>query len=110
MHLGAGKFRKEKDNVSEDAQPWPSRISDVIPTPDGEKEPLSVLVQWAANVPGGHSIFSLIGALARFWEPFAVQLFQSLAVFGLATQHLRYEFDSYNPRASTPEQMILFRQ
>jgi hypothetical protein len=62
-------------------------------------------VQWAANVPGGHSVFSLIGALARFWEPFAVQLFQSLAVFGLATQHLRYEFDSYNPHASSPEQM-----
>lgn len=65
MRLGPGKLRKERDNVPPDAQPWPSRVSDIIPTPT-EHDMLLALVQWAAAVPGGHSVFSLIGGLARF--------------------------------------------
>ncbi|KAJ7763230.1 hypothetical protein DFH07DRAFT_770950 [Mycena maculata] len=62
----AGKLQRL--NVSPDLQSWPSRVSDIIPT-EGEHELLAALVQWAATVPGGHSVFSLIGVLARFWRP-----------------------------------------
>ncbi|KAJ6556567.1 hypothetical protein DFH09DRAFT_1317887 [Mycena vulgaris] len=93
MRLGPGKLRKEKPNVSQDAQPWPSRVSDVIPTPGGERERLEALVQWAATAPGGHSVFTLVGALARFWEPFA---------------HLRCALDSYSPHATRGVQMYVF--
>ncbi|KAJ7649004.1 hypothetical protein DFH06DRAFT_1135265 [Mycena polygramma] len=99
--LGPGKFRKEKADVSQDAQPWPSRISDIIPTPvNGEEALMLALTHWAVKVPGGHSVFILIGALVRFWEPFAVRIFQTQPVFRLATQHLRRALDSYKPHTS----------
>ncbi|KAJ7135905.1 hypothetical protein C8R44DRAFT_769280 [Mycena epipterygia] len=108
MRLGPGKFRKEKNNLPQNAQPWPSRISDVIPTSGGETELLIALVNWAATVPGGHSVFALIGALARFWEPFAMQLFQSPDVFRLATQHLRHALDSFKTDVTAAEAMNAF--
>ncbi|KAJ7169335.1 hypothetical protein C8R43DRAFT_1231873 [Mycena crocata] len=108
MRLGPGKLRTERENVPPEAQPWPSRVSDIIPTPGGEKDVLAGLVQWAAVVPGGHSTFSLVGALARFWEPFAVELFHTPDVFQLATRHLRCAVDAYNRRAWPAEQMYRF--
>ncbi|KAJ7135764.1 hypothetical protein C8R44DRAFT_869472 [Mycena epipterygia] len=69
---------KAKENTPPEAQPWPNHIADVIPAPGSEEEVLPGLVQCAAHVPGGHSIFSLVGGLARFWDPFAVQIFRTL--------------------------------
>ncbi|KAJ7463247.1 hypothetical protein FB451DRAFT_1265972, partial [Mycena latifolia] len=108
MKLGAGKLRKEKANVSQDAQPWPSRVSDVIPIPDGEYDLLVALMQWAGTVPGGHSVFALIGALARFWEPFTLQVLRTPHVFTLATEHLKRAIDSYNTGLSLLAQMYAF--
>ncbi|KAJ7135789.1 hypothetical protein C8R44DRAFT_869489 [Mycena epipterygia] len=108
MRIGPGKFKKAKENTPPEAQPWPSRIADIIPAPGGEEEVLLGLVQWAAHVPGGHSIFSLIGGLARFWDPFAVQLFRTPGVFELAMDHLQCAFDAYDPRASPGDLMFGF--
>ncbi|KAF7335614.1 MYND-type domain-containing protein [Mycena venus] len=77
LRIGAGKFLKVKANTPVDERPWPSSITDVIPAAGGEREVLSGLVQWAAIVPGGHSVFCLIGALARYWEPFAQEVFRT---------------------------------
>ncbi|KAJ7686264.1 hypothetical protein B0H17DRAFT_1072186 [Mycena rosella] len=108
MRVGAGKFRKVKANLPPEAQPWPNCVSDVIPGPGGEQEVLEGLVQWAAHGVGGHGVFVLIGALARFWEPFAVRLFQNNIVFSLATQHLQYALAAYDPRVHPAEQMMAF--
>ncbi|KAJ7106437.1 hypothetical protein C8R43DRAFT_210476 [Mycena crocata] len=108
MRLGPGKLRTERDNVPPESQPWPSRVSDIIPTPGGESDVLSGLVQWAAVVPGGHSTFALIGALARFWEPFAMELFRTPDIFHLAIRHLRCAADAYDRRARPAEQIYRF--
>lgn len=100
MRIGPGKIKKAKENTPPEAQPWPSCIADIIPAPGGEEEVLLGLSQWAAHVPGGHSIFSLIGGLARFWDPFAVQLFRTPSVFELAMDHLQRAYDAYDPSAS----------
>ncbi|KAJ6466119.1 hypothetical protein C8R47DRAFT_1153944 [Mycena vitilis] len=99
LRLGPGKFRKPKANVAPEAQPWPSSITDIIPYPGAEHAVLCALVQWASTIPGGHSVFALIGALARFWDPFAAILFQCPGVFLLATRHMRRALDVYDPRA-----------
>ncbi|KAJ6566467.1 hypothetical protein B0H19DRAFT_1137906 [Mycena capillaripes] len=108
MRIGAGKFLKVKENTPEDARPWPSCITDVIPAAGGERDVLLGLAQWAAIVPGGHSVFALIGALARYWEPFALEVFQSPDLFRLAMEHLKHAFDAYNPRAGLGQQMNFF--
>ncbi|KAJ6528737.1 hypothetical protein DFH09DRAFT_1327556 [Mycena vulgaris] len=108
MRIGAGKFRKVKSNTSPEAQPWPSCISDVIPASGGEGDDLAGLVQWAAHVPEGHSIFALVSALARYWEPFAMRLFQAPEVFLLATQHLQRALDSYDACVPPGAQMMAF--
>ncbi|KAJ7464068.1 hypothetical protein FB451DRAFT_1492240 [Mycena latifolia] len=108
MRIGPGKFRKQKANALPEAQPWPCCVSDVIPAAGGEQEVLEGLVGWAVHGPGeGHSIFALIGAMARFWEPFAVQLFEVPVVFGLATYHLQCALDAYEPRALTPAALMV---
>ncbi|KAJ7478254.1 hypothetical protein FB451DRAFT_1556999 [Mycena latifolia] len=105
LQLGADKLRKEKPTASQDDQPWPSRVSDVIPTPGGELELLTALVQWAAKVPGGHSLFLVIGALARFWEPFTQEVLRVPSVFALATQHLQHALDAYKAGIDLAAQM-----
>jgi hypothetical protein len=44
-HLGPTKFHKAKPNVSPEAQPWPSSITDIIPSPGAECDVLVALVQ-----------------------------------------------------------------
>ncbi|KAJ7847437.1 hypothetical protein B0H14DRAFT_2769892 [Mycena olivaceomarginata] len=75
-NLGPGKFRKAKQNLSADVQPWPTCIEDVIPASRTEADVLVSIVRWAADYPGGHSVFALLAGLARFLEPFAQVLFQ----------------------------------
>ncbi|KAJ6574442.1 hypothetical protein B0H19DRAFT_1063398 [Mycena capillaripes] len=87
-------------NVAPEAQPWPSSIADIIPSPGAEHDVLVALVQWAMSVSGGHSVFVLIGAFARFWEPFASLLFTTPGVFLLG-----HALDSYDPDAGPAETM-----
>ncbi|KAJ7633630.1 hypothetical protein DFH06DRAFT_1139965 [Mycena polygramma] len=108
MRIGAGKFLKVKENTPEDARPWPSSITDVIPAAGGERDVLLGLMQWATSAPGGHSVFALIGALARYWEPFALQVFEDGNLYRLATQHLQYALDKYRPNSNAGEQMSVF--
>ncbi|KAJ7754090.1 hypothetical protein B0H16DRAFT_1690640 [Mycena metata] len=55
---------------------------------------LDAILLWAIE-PGHGQIFALIDSLARFWEPFAVALFQRPSVFSLATQHLERAIDTF---------------
>ncbi|KAJ7174895.1 hypothetical protein C8R46DRAFT_1347895 [Mycena filopes] len=103
MRIGAGKFARVRDDTPADARPWPSSITDVIPAEGGEREVLVGLTQWAAVAPGGHSVFTLIGALARYWEPFALQVFEFTEIFPLATRHMQCALDSYKPNAAPSE-------
>ncbi|KAJ7627600.1 hypothetical protein DFH06DRAFT_730995 [Mycena polygramma] len=102
--LGPGKFRKAKANTTPEMQPWPNCIEDLIPAPSGEQGVLGALLQWAIDVPAGYSVFVLMGALARFWEPFAIQLFKDTGVFPLATSHLKRALQSYHPHL--PNQIL----
>ncbi|KAJ7635557.1 hypothetical protein DFH06DRAFT_1336579 [Mycena polygramma] len=108
VRIGAGKFLKVKPNTPDDARPWPSSVTDVIPAAGGERDVLLGLMQWATPIPGGHSVFALIGALARYWEPFALQVFDDRNLFSLATEHLRHALNAYRPALGTYEQMNVF--
>ncbi|KAJ7748292.1 hypothetical protein DFH07DRAFT_830285 [Mycena maculata] len=106
--LGPGKFRKAKENTPPEKQPWPSCITDVIPVPGGEQDGLRGLARWAIVVPEGYSIFALIGALARFWEPFGREALDTPSLFPLATRHLQRALESYSPHAPPDEQWRVF--
>ncbi|KAF8189251.1 hypothetical protein K438DRAFT_2019127 [Mycena galopus ATCC 62051] len=108
MRIGPGKFLKVKENTPVDARPWPTCIADVIPAAGGEREVLKGMVQWGVTVPGGHSVFCLIGALARYWEPFALEVFRRPALFALATNHLQHALDSNVPGISSAERYSVF--
>ncbi|KAJ7769990.1 hypothetical protein B0H16DRAFT_1516992 [Mycena metata] len=108
MRIGAGKFARVKENTPADARPWPSCIEDVIPAAGGEQEVLMGLMQWAAVPPSGHGVFSLIGALARHWEPFALQVFQRSDLFPLATKHLKQALDSWGRHRDRADQIPFF--
>ncbi|KAJ7464066.1 hypothetical protein FB451DRAFT_1264568 [Mycena latifolia] len=106
-NIGAGKFQKPKGR-GPSTEPWPSCISDLIPATGGEQEVLDCLVQWAADGIRGFSIFALIGALASFWEPFAIRVFDDPDVFSLATNHLQRALDSYTPDISSTQLWNVF--
>ncbi|KAJ7915184.1 hypothetical protein B0H13DRAFT_2000701 [Mycena leptocephala] len=107
-NLGPGKFRKAKQNLSADAQPWPTCIEDVIPASRTEADVLVSIVRWAADYPGGHSVFALLAGLARLLEPFAQVLFQVPVVFLLATRHLQCALQAYDPLVDHTLQMNTF--
>ncbi|KAJ7657242.1 hypothetical protein DFH06DRAFT_1131756 [Mycena polygramma] len=98
LELGPGKFRKAKINTSPAMQRWPVSSDDVIPS-GNERDVLDALVRWVEIVPNGVSIFTLIGSLARYWEPFAKEVFSFGPVFMLAVQHLEGALESYDPNA-----------
>ncbi|KAJ7743665.1 hypothetical protein B0H14DRAFT_2987328 [Mycena olivaceomarginata] len=107
-NLGPGKFRKAKQNLSADVQPWPTCIEDVIPASRTKADVLVSIVRWAADYPGGHSVFALLAGLARFLEPFAQVLFQVPVVFLLATRHLQCALQAYDPHGAHTLQMNTF--
>ncbi|KAF8179294.1 hypothetical protein K438DRAFT_2021642 [Mycena galopus ATCC 62051] len=107
-NLGPGKFRKAKQNLPAAAQPWPTCIEDVIPASRTEADVLVSIVRWAADYPGGHSVFALLAGLARFLEPFAQVLFQVPVVFLLATRHLQCALQAYDPHVDHTLQMNMF--
>ncbi|KAJ7192837.1 hypothetical protein GGX14DRAFT_479585 [Mycena pura] len=107
-NLGPGKFRKSKQNLPADAQPWPTCIEDVIPASRTEADVLVSIVRWAADYPGGHSVFALLAGLARFLEPFAQVIFRAPAVFLLATRHLQCALQAYDPHVDRTLQMNAF--
>ncbi|KAJ6492681.1 hypothetical protein DFH09DRAFT_1290836 [Mycena vulgaris] len=88
-NLGPGNFRKAKQNLTE---------ADVLVS----------IVRWAADYPGGHSVFALLAGLTRFLEPFAQVLFQVSVVFLLATRHLQCALQAYDPHVEHTLQMNTF--
>jgi hypothetical protein len=67
------KFRSGKANTCE--QPWPQGPEDLLPP--GPKDSLVGLELWVAAAPLGYIVFKLAGHLARFYVPFAREVFQS---------------------------------
>ncbi|KAJ7271559.1 hypothetical protein C8J57DRAFT_1319263 [Mycena rebaudengoi] len=90
-----GKFRKPKEGVHPDYQPWPSSLADILPHGKAASEILATLILWAAEPGHGQAIFNLITALTHFWEPFAVELFRTPSVFLLATELLDHAVDTF---------------
>ncbi|KAJ7474083.1 hypothetical protein FB451DRAFT_1558325 [Mycena latifolia] len=93
--LTTGKLRKPKGNVRPESQPWPSTVADILPNDQSVSEVLDALLRWAVEPGHGQAVFSLISALARFWEPFIVQLLRTPAAFSLAMQHLQHAADTF---------------
>ncbi|KAJ7104636.1 hypothetical protein C8R44DRAFT_887088 [Mycena epipterygia] len=108
MHRGPARFRKLRENARAETQPWPTCATDIIPTPGGEHDVLVAIIQWVTNIPAGHSVFALIGALARFWEPFAMLLFRTPGIFLLATRHLQAALAAYDPLSPLALRRIVF--
>ncbi|KAJ6623678.1 hypothetical protein B0H10DRAFT_1943755 [Mycena sp. CBHHK59/15] len=96
--LPVGMFRKLKKSTAPDAQLWPIGQEDIIPGPSGSKGAISALLRWPTP-PTGHAIFPLLGDLARFWEPFARELFRTPPAFALAIDHLQIALDNYDVHA-----------
>jgi hypothetical protein len=67
------KFRSENANTRE--QPWPQGPEDLLPL--GPKDSLVGLELWVSAAPLGYIVFKLAGHLAKFYVPFAREVFQS---------------------------------
>ncbi|KAF7363049.1 MYND-type domain-containing protein [Mycena venus] len=78
------------------------------PPPVGSVKPWRASRNGGATVPGGHSVFCLIGAVARYWEPFAQEVFRVPSLFVLATNHLQHALDSNTRRIGFAERYSLF--
>ncbi|KAJ7729568.1 hypothetical protein B0H16DRAFT_1469953 [Mycena metata] len=91
--LVAGKFLRRKRGTAE--QRWPGSIGDILPNYATPGEVLDTLLRWAVEPGHGQAAFSLISALARFWEPFTAEVLNRPDVFFLATRHLQYVADTH---------------
>jgi hypothetical protein len=96
--LAVGKFRKAEKKKRADEQPWPSSQQDIMPNPDGVKGTVSALLRFATDPSTGHAAFSVLGAIARFWEPCAREIFRTPLAFSLATAHMQFAIDSFDPQ------------
>ncbi|KAJ7689587.1 hypothetical protein B0H17DRAFT_1202225 [Mycena rosella] len=92
MKIRVGKL---KPNARPERQPWPSSLADILLDDQGTAEILDTLLRWAVEPGHGQGVFNVIVGLAQFWEPLAVQLLRSPAVFPLATQHLQHSIDTF---------------
>ncbi|KAJ7463361.1 hypothetical protein FB451DRAFT_1494465 [Mycena latifolia] len=97
-----GKFRTVRKNTAADAQPWPNNLQDLITSPDGAKGTISALLQWATTPPTGYGVFMVLGAIARFWEPFAREIYRTPLAFSIATDHIQLALYHYYARSGTP--------
>ncbi|KAJ7603297.1 hypothetical protein DFH06DRAFT_1256781 [Mycena polygramma] len=107
--LPVGTFRKVRRNTIADAQPWPNSPADMGLTSAGAAATLTAILDWATTPPNGYPIFLALGSMARFWEPFAREVFRSERAFVLATNHIQYALDHYNPGAEYLAHMKTFQ-
>ncbi|KAJ7765834.1 hypothetical protein DFH07DRAFT_769986 [Mycena maculata] len=94
--LHVGKFRKVWKNTTADKQPWPNSEDEVLQSSNSAKGPVDNLLRWAAALPNGYAIFMVIGAIARFWEPFAREILRTPRTFSLATDNMQIALDCYD--------------
>ncbi|KAJ6517454.1 hypothetical protein C8R47DRAFT_1255068 [Mycena vitilis] len=94
-----GKFPKRKANGRPERQPWPSHLDDILPGGASTAEVLDSLLRWAREPGHGTAAFTVISALARFWEPFATELMNRPTAFLLAMRHLQHAADTFSPHA-----------
>ncbi|KAJ7765828.1 hypothetical protein DFH07DRAFT_1014284 [Mycena maculata] len=94
--LHVGKFRKVRKNATADKQPWPNSEDEVLQSSNGAKGTVGSLLRWAAALPNGYAIFMAIGAIARFWEPFAREILRTPRTFSLATDNMQIALDRYD--------------
>ncbi|KAJ7479879.1 hypothetical protein FB451DRAFT_1171967 [Mycena latifolia] len=87
-----GKLRAIRRNTAAEAQPWPSTQHDII-GPDGASETVSALLY-------GYGVFVMLGAMGRFWEPFALTIFRMPQAFSLVTDHIEFALDHYDAHAA----------
>ncbi|KAJ7628155.1 hypothetical protein DFH06DRAFT_1226406 [Mycena polygramma] len=107
--LPVGTFRKIRRNTIADAQPWPNSPADMGLTSAGAAATLTAMLDWATTPPNGYPIFLALGSMARFWEPFAREVFRSERAFVLATNQIQYALDHYDPDAEYLAHMKTFQ-
>ncbi|KAJ7177297.1 hypothetical protein C8R43DRAFT_1118298 [Mycena crocata] len=92
--IGPGKLLKRV--LPPQRPPWPNRVEDLIPVQGGGRDVVTALVHWAVIVPHGSGVFPLVAALARFWEPFFIEVRQMPDVILLIVQHMQRALDSHD--------------
>ncbi|KAJ7275860.1 hypothetical protein C8J57DRAFT_1311864 [Mycena rebaudengoi] len=92
----AGQFQSRKKNLRPPDQPWPLDPADLYSSADGCRGMLHSLLRWCASTAEGYSIFMLVGELAKFYDPFAREVFRHPYTFALATRHLQTAVDIYD--------------
>ncbi|KAG1772982.1 hypothetical protein EV702DRAFT_976237 [Suillus placidus] len=95
------KFRSGNANARE--QPWPQGPEDLLPP--GPKDSLVGLEHWVAAAPLGYIVFKLAGHLAKFYVPFAREVFQSphfTIALARPVEHLKEAVKFYDEDDSSP--------
>jgi len=95
------KFRSGNANTHE--QPWPQGPEDLLPP--GPKHSLVGLEHWVAAAPLGYVVFKLAGYLAKFYVPFAREVFQSprfTIALARPVEHLEEAVKFYDEGDSSP--------
>jgi hypothetical protein len=95
------KFRSGNANTRE--QPWPQGPEDLLPP--GPKDSLVGLEHWVAGAPLGYIVFKLVGHLAKFYVPFAREVFQSphfTIALARPIRHLEAAVKFYDEGDSSP--------
>ncbi|KAJ6467570.1 hypothetical protein C8R47DRAFT_1152675 [Mycena vitilis] len=83
--LRPAKFRTCKPNRSARRQPWPNCVADIGLQNSSCRHLIDTLLRWTSPAPLGSQIFTLLNALARFWNPIGKEIFVSAHV----VQHMR---------------------
>ncbi|KAJ6471749.1 hypothetical protein C8R47DRAFT_1324836 [Mycena vitilis] len=78
--LKRSQFRSLKAGRQAVRQPWPNCVADIGLVNRTPHEAVTILLRWSWGPPLGHSIFPLLGILARFWEPYGSEIFGNPAV------------------------------
>ncbi|KAJ6603628.1 hypothetical protein DFH09DRAFT_1124738 [Mycena vulgaris] len=88
IHLTQAKFRTVRPGRPAERQPWPNSLADIGLDGRTPHQAVTLLLRWAERPPVGHAIFMILAGLARFWNPYAVEVLNNRALVGWLRDHL----------------------
>ncbi|KAJ7495566.1 hypothetical protein FB451DRAFT_1387588 [Mycena latifolia] len=109
-NLPPAKFRKRRPNRSDARQPWPHSVGDIGLEGRTPNDAVTALLRWAEYPPLGHTIFSLLGTLSRFWRPYAQEVLQNPHVVEAMRRHLVVAAEFYVDPAPIPPSWDYFER
>ncbi|KAJ7663319.1 hypothetical protein DFH06DRAFT_347582 [Mycena polygramma] len=74
ISLKRSQFRSCKAGRTTVRQPWPNCVADIGLADRTPHEAVTILLRWSWRPPFGHSVLPLLGILARFWEPYGLEM------------------------------------